>query len=577
MSADLVHALRRQGVTDVDDSTLARSLYASDASIYRIAPQVVVRPRDTDELAATLSVMRETGVPLTMRGAGTSIAGNAIGAGIVVDTSKHLNRVLVIDPEARTALVQPGVVHASLQRQAMSLGLRFGPDPSTHTRCTIGGMIGNNACGSRALGYGRTVDNVEALTVLLADGTVVSTGAGVDPTGAEAELAALVETHLDVVRTEFGRFGRQVSGYSFEHLLPEKGRRLERFLAGTEGTLAVVLDARVRLVQDAPARALAVLGYPTMADAADAVPALLQHPVVALEGLDQRIAALVTTRPDLPAGAGWLFAEVTGTTSQEAASLAAAVARDAEVPHRIVTDPLEQLALWKIREEGAGLAARSLTRPAQSGWEDAAVPPAKLGSYLRDFDALLKQHALDGVPYGHFGDGCVHVRIDFELESGPGRSTYRKFVEEAADLVAVYGGSMSGEHGDGRARSELLGRMYSPRAIAMMEQAKRILDPGNLLNPGVLVDPAPFDSDLRLAAAPAPLRTTLRLTHDGGSFSGAVHRCTGVGKCIADNTGAAGVMCPSYLATRDEKDSTRGRARVLQDVAMGIIGFDDPA
>jgi FAD/FMN-containing dehydrogenase/Fe-S oxidoreductase len=576
----LVDALRRQGLTDVDDSVLTKSLYASDAGIYRIAPQVVVRPRDTDELTATLAVARETGVPLTMRGAGTSIAGNAIGPGIVVDTSKHLNRVLALDAEARTALVQPGVVHAALQRQAVPAGLRFGPDPSTHTRCTIGGMIGNNACGSRALGYGRTVDNVEALTVLLADGTVRSTGSGAVSTGltdAQAALHELVDAHLDVVRTEFGRFGRQVSGYSFEHLLPERCRRFDRFLVGTEGTLGVVLDATVRLVQDAPSRALAVLGYPTMADAADAVPILLEHPLVALEGLDQRIAGLVSRRPELPEGAGWLFAEVTADTRAEAESLAASVARTAGVPHRIVSDTLEQLALWKIREEGAGLAARSLSRPAQAGWEDAAVPPAKLGAYLRDFDALLKQHHLDGVPYGHFGDGCVHVRIDFELEAAPGRRTYREFVEHAADLVASYGGSMSGEHGDGRARSELLPRMYSPQAMALMEQAKRILDPDNLLNRGVLVDPAPFDADLRLARPPVPLRTTLRLTHDNGSFSGAVHRCTGVGKCIADNTGSSGVMCPSYLATREEKDSTRGRAHVLQDVAMGIIGFDDPA
>ena len=587
MSEGLVDALRRQGLTDVDDSALARSLYASDAGIYRIAPQVVVRPRDTSELAATLAVARETGVPLTMRGAGTSIAGNAIGPGIVVDTLKHLNRVLELDAESRTALVQPGAVHATVQRRAVKQGLRFGPDPSTHTRCTIGGMIGNNACGSRALGYGRTVDNVEALTVLLADGTVgrasasgfeTFDGARSSTTEGQVDaLATLVDQHLDVVRTEFGRFGRQVSGYSFEHLLPEQGRRFDRFLVGTEGTLGVVLGATVRLVEDAPSRALAVLGYPTMVDAADAVPALLEHSLVACEGLDQRITDMVTGHPELPPGAGWLFAEVTGATPEEARARAQAVARAAGVPHRIVTDNLEQLAIWKIREEGAGLAARSLARPAQAGWEDTAVPPAKLGAYLRDFDALLKQCGLDGIPYGHFGDGCVHIRIDFELESAGGRQTYRSFVDQAADLVASYGGSMSGEHGDGRARSELLPRMYSPKAMALMEQAKRILDPGNLLNPGVLVDPAPFDADLRLAAPARALRTTLRLTHDQGSFSDAVHRCTGVGKCIADNTSSGGVMCPSYLATRNEKDSTRGRAHVLQDVAMGRIGFDDPA
>ncbi len=499
-----------------------------------------------------------------------------------MDTSRHLNQVLELDREARTALVQPGVVHAGLQKLALPAGLRFGPDPSTHTRCTIGGMIGNNACGSRALGYGRTVDNVEALTVLLADGTRGASSTVVErnepsrnhPTG---DTVALVDQHLDVVRTEFGRFGRQVSGYSFEHLLPENGRRFDRFLVGTEGTLGVVLDATVRLVEDAPFRALAVLGYPTMADAADAVPALLEHPLVACEGLDQRIADMVQRRPELPDGGGWLFAEVTAATAEEAQSLAAEVARTAGVPHRIVTDIPEQLALWRIREDGAGLAARSLSRPAQAGWEDAAVPPAKLGAYLRDFDALLKESALDGVPYGHFGDGCVHVRIDFELEDTAGRGRYREFVESAADLVASYGGSMSGEHGDGRARSELLPRMYSPQAIALMQQAKRILDPDNLLNPGVLVEPAPFDSDLRLAAPQRPVRTTLRLTHDAGSFAGAVHRCTGVGKCIADNTSSGGVMCPSYVVSREEKDSTRGRARVLQDVVTGVLDFDDPA
>ena len=428
-------------------------------------------------------------------------------------------------------------------------------------------MIGNNACGSRALAYGRTVDNVEALTVLLADGSVVRTsesgfetlaGARSSTTGgsvveqraeravrrdhaALTALHSLVDEHLGTVRTEFGRFGRQVSGYSFEHLLPERGRRFDRFLVGTEGTLGVVLDATVRLVEDAPARALAVLGYPSMADAADAVPAVARDTRSwparastsaspgwsaavpscqrATAGCSRRSPARRPRRPRLPRRP-WPVMPVCRTGSSPTA--------------------VEQLALWRIREDGAGLAARSLSRPAQAGWEDSAVPPARLGAYLRDFDALLKEHALDGVPYGHFGDGCVHVRIDFELEDPAGRQTYRRFVEQAADLVASYGGSMSGEHGDGRARSELLPRMYSPQAIALMEQAKRILDPANLLNPGVLVDPAPFDADLRLAAPMKPIRTTLKLVHDSGSFKDAVHRCTAVGKCVADNTKSSG-------------------------------------
>ena len=577
----IAETLRRHGVVDVDDSNLAKALYSSDASLYRVVPAVVVRPRHVEELIATVAVARESGVALTMRGAGTSIAGNAVGAGIVVDTSKHLNRILSVDREARTAVVQPGVVHAALQREARSRGLRFGPDPSTHSRCTVGGMIGNNACGSRSLGYGRTVDNVEGLDVVTIAGERLALGPAPTPSALLTRLDETIGADLATVRTEFGRFARQVSGYALEHLLPERGRRVDRFMVGSEGTLAVVLAATVRLVEDAPHRVLVVLGYPTMADAADTVPGLLGHRLTACEGLDSRIVDVVRRRrgassvPHLPQGAGWLFTEVTGDTAQEAGARATAVAADASaLDHRVVTDVVEQAALWRIREDGAGLAARSLDRPAQSGWEDAAVPPESLGAYLRAFDDLLRGYGYDGVPYGHFGDGCVHVRIDFSLDSSAGRGGFRSFLEEAAGLVASYGGSLSGEHGDGRARSELLPKMYSPSAIDLFAAVKSIFDPDHLLNPGVLVAPTPVDVDLRLAAAVREPRRSLRLVHDGGSLVDAVHRCTGVGRCLADNTGSGGVMCPSYLATRDEKDSTRGRARVLQEMVIGQVVGD---
>ncbi len=574
-TGELAAALLRAGLADVDDSTLARALYSSDASLYRVPPRVVVRPLHTDDVAAVLAVAREQGVPVTMRGAGTSIAGNAVGPGIVVDTSKHLDKVLELDPEARTARVQPGTVHASLQKVATAHGLRFGPDPSTHTRCTIGGMIGNNACGSRALGYGRTSDNVLALEALTVAGDPASV---VLP-----RLTELADAHLATIRQRFATFPRQVSGYPLEHLLPERGRDLARFLVGTEGTLAVVTEATVRLVPDAPYRALAVLGYPDMALAADDVPALLEHELVACEGLDRRITEVVRaqrgTLPDLPPGGGWIFAEVTAATRAEAEAAARAVAASSAADgHRVVSDPAEQAALWRIREDGAGLAARATQRPGQAGWEDAAVPPARLGAYLRDFDALLVEHGLQGAPYGHLGDGCVHVRIDFDLLSADGRGGFRRFVEEAADLVASYGGTLSGEHGDGRARSELLGRMYPAEVLDLFAQVKRAFDPDDLLNPGVLVRPAPFDADLRLAAPLARPATFLAMPHDPGGFTEAVHRCTGVGKCLADNTAAGGVMCPSYRATRDEKDSTRGRARVLQEMVNGSLvgGWDAP-
>ncbi|GAB2772558.1 FAD-binding and (Fe-S)-binding domain-containing protein [Nocardioides salsibiostraticola] len=570
---DLVAALRRRGVSDVDDSTLARALYSSDSSLYRVVPQAVARPQHVDELDAILDVAREAGVPVTMRGAGTSIAGNAVGPGIVVDTLRHLHRIGPIDAEAGTVEVEPGVVHANLQRAAAPLGWRYGPDPSTHTRCTIGGMIGNNACGSRALGYGRTADTIVDLDVL-------HPGSGVNH-----RLAALAEEHLGHIRTSFGTFSRQVSGYSLEHLLPER-RSIPRFLAGSEGTLGIVRRATVSLVREEP-RDLLVLGYPTMPEAADAVAPLLAMAaawpdarMIACEGLDSRIVELVRGRgtpvPDLPSGAGWLFVETAGDDRQGLSAALAAGA--ASLGWRQVTSATEAAALWRIREDGAGLAARSLATPAYSGWEDAAVPPEKLGLWLRDFDDLLREHGLDGVPYGHFGDGCVHVRIDFDFSDGGAR--FRSFLEEGADRLAAYGGSLSGEHGDGRARSELLPKMYDAESMALFGRVKQICDPENLLNPGVLVDPAPLDADLRPARPRASIdraNAGLRLLHDNGSLADAVHRCTGVGKCVAPTT--TGVMCPSFIATREEKDSTRGRARVLQEAMDGELvgGLADPA
>ncbi|MPQ97093.1 FAD-binding protein [Modestobacter sp. I12A-02628] len=570
----MADALRRAGVTDVDDSGLARALYSTDASLYRVLPLAVVRPRHPDEIMATLEVCRALGVPLTARGAGTSIAGNAVGPGVVFDTSRHLHRVHAVDAEARTAVVDPGVVQASLQAAARPYGLRFGPDPSTHNRCTIGGMIGNNACGSRALGYGRTSDNVVALDVVTGAGARLRLDDGpVGGDGVPAPLQALVDAHLATIRTELGRFGRQVSGYSLEHLLPERGRSLARTLVGSEGTLALTLGATVRLVPEPSARALVVLGYPSMADAADATPGLLPYRPTAVEGLDSRIIQRLrdvpaATVPELPRGEGWLIVEVTGDDPAEIADrVGKMVAGAGAVDALVVSDAAQAGAIWRIREDGAGLAARTSDgRAAHAGWEDAAVPVEQLGSYLRSFEALLTGHGLQGLPYGHFGDGCVHVRIDFPFAGG-GTATYRSFITDAARLVASYGGSMSGEHGDGRARSELLPHMYSPAAITLFEQVKGVLDPDDLLNPGVLVRPAPFDADVRVAAV-APHRTQLALAyrHDGGDLSAAVHRCTGVGKCRADTTSTGGVMCPSYLATREEKDSTRGRARVLQEM-----------
>lgn len=578
-------ALRSAGVLEVDSSTRRRAEYTSDASNYRLVPMVVVFPRDRDEVAAAIGVCRELGIPLVSRGAGTSIAGNAVSSGVILDFSRHLNRVVSLDPVAASAVVQPGVILDDLQAAAAPHGLRFGPDPSTHARCTLGGMIGNNACGSRALGYGRTVDNVIDLDLLLADGRTFTASrnalAAPHMAGPESALLSTLDTlvsqNLGLIRTEFGRFNRQISGYSMQHLLPENGMDLARMLVGTEGSLAVIQGATVRLVRTPAATALAVLGYPDMASAADAVPDLLAHHPVAIEGLDARLVDVIRARgraatvPELPRGEGWLFIETAGASESQARAAAQTLAVDGQALASAVVTGAHARALWRIREDGAGLGGRTAAgAPAWPGWEDAAVPPERLGAYLRGFFALLAEHRLDTLAYGHFGDGCVHARIDFPLSSAPGR--FRDFIVDAAQLVATHGGSMSGEHGDGRARSELLPYMYSEAAIALLGAVKHAFDPDNLLNPGVIVDPARLDDDLRLPSAQS-LRRDLAFAypHDGGDFSTAVHRCVGVGKCRADTTAAGGVMCPSYLATRDEKDSTRGRARVLQEMANGTF------
>ncbi len=578
--SDLAEALRSAVRGEVLTSTRARAQYTTDASNYRVVPQVVVAPRDVDDLVAVADVARTAGVPLTVRGGGTSVAGNAIGTGVVVDTSRYLTGIGTIDPEARTAVVEPGVVMSSLQRAAKPHGLRFGPDPSTQNRATLGGMIGNNACGPHAVAYGRTVDQVLALDVVDGQGRRFTARAGEGALDAMPGLSGVVDANLSLIRTELGRFSRQVSGYSLEHLLPEKGQDLAKMLVGTEGTLVTVLGATVRLVPIPDAAVLVVLGYADMASAADAVPALLAHAPLAVEGLDARLVDVVRRHrgeahvPELPAGAGWLMVEMGGATTEEALASARAMVADAgAVSSRVMPPGAEASAMWQIRADGAGLGGRTPAgRQAWPGWEDAAVPPERLGAYLREFEALMASHGVDGLTYGHFGDGCVHVRLDIPLERSSDVAGFRAFMTDAATLVAAHGGSLSGEHGDGRARSELLPVMYSESALAAFGAVKHLLDPRNLLNPGVLVDPRPLDADLRRPhARPIPRATGFAFPHDDGDFTKAVHRCVGVGKCRADTSADGGFMCPSYRATGDEKDVTRGRARVLQELANGTL------
>ncbi|MFG2791533.1 FAD-binding and (Fe-S)-binding domain-containing protein [Streptomyces sp. NPDC048419] len=569
---DLQAELRRAVRGDVGFDVTSRALVTMDASNYRRVPLGVVAPRDADDVAAVLAVCRERGVPVVARGGGTSIAGQATGTGVVLDFTRHMNRLLSLDAEARTAVVQPGLVLDRLQEAAAPHGLRFGPDPSTHGRCTLGGMIGNNSCGSHSVAWGTTADSVRELGVVTARGERLRLGQ--EWAGAPEGLRALVEGDLARLRTGFPELPRRISGYALDALLPEKGGDVARSFCGSEGTLGVLTEAAVRLVEAPRARALAVLAYADEGAAADAAAGLLEHGPLTVEGM---AADLVRSAASLPRGGAWLFVETGGESQAEARARAEAVVRAADVlDSLIVTDPAGQRALWRIREDASGTATRMPHgSEAWPGWEDCAVPPARLGAYLRDFRGLMASHGLRGTPYGHFGDGCIHVRIDFDLLTQAGIGRFRRFSEELAELVVAHGGSLSGEHGDGQARAELLPRMYGPEMVALFERAKGVWDPDDLLNPGMLVRPSPLDSNLRFSVLPRkPVEVAFGYPADGGDFSAAVRRCVGVAKCRTTAAAGSSLMCPSFRATGQEEHSTRGRARLLHEMLAGELVTD---
>ena len=571
MVADaLARAVR--GSVRFDPAT--RAMWSADASNYRRVPIGVVTPRDAEDVAAAIAVCREHDVPLLPVGARTSIAGQAVNTAVVLDFSR-MNAIVAIDPEARTARVQPGVVLDALRDAARPHGLTFGPDPSTHNRCTLGGMIGNNACGSHSVAWGKTVDNVHTLDVLTYRGERLTVGPGAGPSA----LRELAERVGPAVRSSFPELTRRVSGYNLDQLLPENGFDVARALVGTEGTCVTMLEATVRLVEAPAVRALAILGFPDAYTAADHVMPIRALRPLTIEGMDAGlIAALRAHQPNeaasrmLPAGGGWLYVETGGASRPEAEAAAEAVVK--AVPGAsslVVGDPVAQRALWRIREDGAGIVTRSPDGDeAWPGWEDAAVPPERFGAYLREFDALLRKHGRRGAYYGHFGDGCLHIRIDFDLLTKPGVADFRSFMEDAADLAVAHGGSLSGEHGDGVARAELLPRMYPPEIIDAFAEFKGIWDPDDRMNPGRVVRPAKLDEDLRVFVGMPNLagRQALAFTEDRGSFARATRRCLGVGRCV---TASGGVMCPSYRATGEEMHSTRGRARLLFEMANGEV------
>ena len=578
-ATELAAALRATVRGEVEFDAAGRALVTMDASNYRRVPVGVVAPRDADDVAAALAVCRAHGTPVVPRGGGTSIAGQATGTGVVLDFTRHMDQVLAIDPEARTAVVQPGVVCDTLRDAAAPHGLTFGPDPSTHSRCTIGGMIGNNACGSHSVAWGTTADNTLALDVLTYRGDAARLdrgGQGV-PLPLRSAVESLVADRLALLRTGYPELPRRISGYALDELLPEKGRDWARAFTGSEGTLGVLTAATVRLVPSPAARALAVLGYPDESAAAEAASGLLGLGPLTVEGM---AADLVDEHAlsVLPAGGAWLFVETGGADRAEATAAAEAVCRAAGsslTGRTVVADPAGQRVLWRVREDASGTATRLPDGgEAWPGWEDCAVPPARLGPYLREFRGLLRDHGLRGAPYGHFGDGCIHIRIDFDLLTTEGVARFREFSVELADLVTEHGGSLSGEHGDGLARAELLPRMYGPELVDTFGEFKDLWDPDGALNPGVLARPEPLDANLRFTGLPVrPGPLAFSYPDDGGDFSAAVRRCVGVARCRVTAPGAD-VMCPSFRATRDETHSTRGRARLLHEMLLGEVVTD---
>ncbi|WP_079149097.1 FAD-binding and (Fe-S)-binding domain-containing protein [Streptomyces agglomeratus] len=573
-TAALTRELRATVRGEVAFDAAARALMTMDASNYRRVPLGVVAPRDTADVVAALAVCRAYGVPVVPRGGGTSIAGQATGTGVVLDFTRHMRAITDLDPETRTVVVQPGVVLDDLRAAAGTYGLTFGPDPSTHSRCTLGGMIGNNSCGSHSVAWGTTADNLYDLSVVTYGGDELRLAEGWQ--GAPAGLRELVNGNLALLRTGFPELPRRISGYALDALLPENGVNLAWAFCGSEGTLGVVSEATVRLVDAPRARALAVLGYAGESAAAEAAPALLPYGPLTVEGMAEDLVP-ENERRLLPRGSAWLFVEMGGGSPAEALSRAERLVKAAQaLDGTVVTDAAGQRALWRVREDASGTATRMPDgSEAWPGWEDCAVPPARLGAYLRDFRALLAGHGLRGTPYGHFGDGCIHVRIDFDLLSESGVRRFRAFSEEQAELVVAHGGSLSGEHGDGQARAELLPKMYGNELVALFGRFKDVWDPAGGMNPGMLARPARLDENLRFTVLPRErVDVTFAYPHDGGDFSAAVRRCVGVAKCRTESGAGAGVMCPSFRVTGDEQHSTRGRARLLHEMLAGEVVTD---
>ncbi len=604
-ATDLERALRAVIKGEVRFDSQARAMYQTDASSYRQIPVGVVLPRDAEDVRNTVRLAREHRAPILGRGGGTSLAGQCCNAAVVLDFSKYMNQVLEVNVQEKWARVQPGTVLDHLRDAIEGTGLTYGPDPATHSRCTLGGMIGNNSCGIhsvQAQHYGpgpRTEDQVLELTILTYDGEVLTVGPTSDDEmeriiaggGRRGEiyrgLRDLRDRYADEIRARYPDIPRRVSGYNLPSLLPENGFDVAKAVVGSESTCVLVLEAKVRLIDNPPKRALLIIGYTDIYHAADHVMEIQKYKPLGLEGIDDDLTQYMKLKKlhtkqlrYMPEGHGWLFVEFGGDTTEEAESRARSAMAELEGTSehlremRLYTDEEVQHQVWQVRESGLGATAFVPGMPsAWEGWEDAAVPPEHVGAYLRDFRALMQKYDYTAALYGHFGQGCVHCRITFDYETRKGLDQYLAFINEAADLVLSYGGSLSGEHGDGQSRGSLLPKMFGEELMEAFREFKRIWDPEWMMNPGKVVDAYPPDSNQFFGVDynPGNVKTHFNFPHDKFAFQNATIRCVGVGKCRRTD---GGTMCPSYMVTRDEKDSTRGRARLLYEMLRGDVIHD---
>jgi FAD/FMN-containing dehydrogenase/Fe-S oxidoreductase len=600
----LARDLRRAIAEEVRFDAGSRALYATDGSNYRQVPIGVVIPKSEPDVVAAVEICRRYGAPVLPRGCGTSLAGQCCNVAVVLDMSKYLNRIVWLDANKKQARVQPGVVLDNLRAAAERYHLTFAPDPSTHSHNTLGGMMGNNSCGVHSVMGGKTVDNVIELDVLTYDGTRMAAGVTSDDelasivreSGRRADiyrrLRDLRDRYADEIRARFPDIPRRVSGYNLDQLLAENEFHLARALIGTEGTCATILEATVRLVDSPPGRSLLVLGYPDVYTAGDHVMEILAHRPIGLEGIDDRliedmkaIGLHSENLKLLPEGKGWLLVEFGGGDRDEshrhARACMTALEKSAHPPSmKLYDDRAEERQVWLVRESGLGATAHVPNRKITwEGWEDAAVPPQKVGPYLRDFRKLLERYGYACSLYGHFGQGCIHTRIDFDLQTRPGIEHFHAFLDEASSLVVRYGGSLSGEHGDGQSKAEFLPKMFGAKLVGAFREFKSIWDPDGKMNPGKIVDPYRPDENLRLGPEyrPPHLATHFQFPDDHGHFGRVMLRCVGIGNCRQEHKQT---MCPSYRVTREEKHSTRGRARLMFEMMKGEVltgGWHEPA